>query len=304
MTELAENTISVAIPTYNAGDTFNALLKRLRSQTIPCELIIMDSSSSDNTRQIAQLYGAKVVTISRQEFNHGRTRNLAMTHSSGDTVIFLTQDAMPYDACCVENLVKFLGEGGVAAAYGRQVPREDAKPTEKFARLFNYPVTPAVKGIDSIPTLGIKTFFFSNVCSAIKRKEFEEVGGFPEELLMFEDMIFAAKLLERGFKIAYVPEAMVIHSHNYSPIEQFWRHLAAAVSLMRYPWFLAYAKAEKEGAKLLKKEIDYFMHNRMYYWVVYALIESIFKYSGYVIGLNQEKLPHTVRKSILSYINV
>ncbi len=78
--------------------------------------------------------------------------------------------------------------------------------------------------------MGIKTFFFSNVFSAIRRKEFEEIGGFPENVIMFEDMLFAAKLIERGYKIAYVPEAKVIHSHDYSLVQQFRRYYQAGVS--------------------------------------------------------------------------
>ena len=96
------------------------------------------------------------------------------------------------------------------ASFGRQIPRPDASPTENFTRLFNYPETPMIKGIEDLPRLGIKTFFFSNVCSAIKTKEFKELGGFPENIIMFEDLIFAAKAILKGYKIAYVPEAKVM----------------------------------------------------------------------------------------------
>jgi len=66
------------------------------------------------------------------------------------------------------------------------------------------------------PEIGIKTFFFSHACSTIKVKEFKELGGFYENIIMFGDLIFAAKAILKGYKIAYVPETKVIHSHNFS----------------------------------------------------------------------------------------
>ena len=69
---------------------------------------------------------------------------------------------------------------------------------------------PMLKNKKVQPEIGIKTFFFSNVCSAIKTKEFKELGGFPENIIMFEDLIFAAKAILKGYKIAYVPEAKVM----------------------------------------------------------------------------------------------
>ena len=62
-------------------------------------------------------------------------------------------------------------------------------------------ITPTIKGIDDLPRLGIKTFFFSNVCSAIKVKEFKELGGFPENIIMFEDLIFAAKAILKDIRL-------------------------------------------------------------------------------------------------------
>ncbi len=122
----------------------------------------------------------------------------------------MTQDSLPADEYSLENLLKPLVSNEAIASYGRQIFNQDAAPTEQFARIFNYPDTPTVKGIDDLPKLGIKTFFFSNVCSAIKTKEFKELGGFPENIIMFEDLIFAAKAILKGYKIAYVPEAKVI----------------------------------------------------------------------------------------------
>ena len=145
--------------------------------------------------QIARAFGAKVIVIPKKEFNHGGTRNRASREAKGNILVFLTQDAIPVDGRCIENLVNPLNDSTVAASYGRQIPKYDAIPVEKFARLFNYPDRKFVKSSSDIERLGIKTFFFPNVCSAVKRNIFKEVNEFPDNIIMNEDVVLAARLL-------------------------------------------------------------------------------------------------------------
>jgi rhamnosyltransferase len=288
--------VSVVIPTYNAGRAFDRLLTSLKGQTVPVEIVVIDSSSTDDTLQIVLSHGLQPIRIDRSSFNHGATRNLAIRRSRGDIIVLMTQDALLQGDRAIEYLVEPLSDPHIVAAYGRQVPREDAQLREKFARIFNYPDDAQVKDASQIPVLGIKTFFFSNVFSAIRRREFEEAGGFPEGLIMFEDILFAARLILKGYRIAYVPEAKVLHSHNYNWREIFCRYLDAGISFKRNPWFIQYASGEKEGLKFLKEEIAYLVRRRAYGEVMYALAEAMGKYSGYKVGLNFDRIPFSFWK--------
>jgi rhamnosyltransferase len=278
--------ISVIIPTLDAGSILGRLLLSLSKQTTPMEVIVVDSSSTDHTVKVAQNYGVKVLTVNKNDFNHGQTRNIAARTSKSDVLVFMTQDSLPTDEYCLENLLKPLVNTQAIASFGRQIFNQDAAPTEQFARIFNYPGTPTIKWIDDLPKLGIKTFFFSNVCSAIKTKEFKELGCFPENVIMFEDLIFAAKAILNGYKIAYVPEAKVIHSHNFSLKQQFQRYLDAGISLRNNTWIFEHAKTNREGAKFLKQEIAYLSKNRQYQWIPYAIAESVFKFAGFWLGIH------------------
>jgi rhamnosyltransferase len=278
--------VSVIIPTLNAESTVERLLSALNEQTVRHETIVIDSSSSDKTGEIAEAHGVHLIRIRREDFNHGRTRNLAATWARGEILVFLTQDAIPLDMLCIENLIKPLSEDSVAASYGRQLPKNDATPTEKFARYYNYPERASMRTWEDVPNLGIKAFFFSNVCSAIRTKQFTGLGRFPEELIMFEDMLFAAQLVKSGYKIAYVPDAKVIHSHDYTWREQFIRYRHAGMSFRDNPWFLRFGKADGEGLKFLTKEIVFLAQNRMHRWIPCALVESVYKYAGYKAGLH------------------
>jgi len=278
--------ISIIIPTLNAGVYIEKLLSLLRAQdTKPLEIIIIDSSSRDNTIDITKRFGAKTIIIPGHTFNHGKTRNLAALEARGDILVFMTQDALPQDNTLLSKLTAPLQVSEIAATFGRHIPRYDAPPSEVFARQFSYPDTASIKGTDDIKQYGIKTFRFSNVCSAIKKELFIKAGMFPEGIRANEDMLIAAKLILNGYKVAYVPQATVIHSHNYSLFQQFRRYYNIGSSLKDNSWILKYVRAEGEGMRFIKGQVSFILKCRKYLWIPYVLLESTTKYAGYRIGL-------------------
>ena len=71
-----------------------------------------------------------------------------------------------------------------------------------------------IKSFNERQTLGIKTYFASNVCAAYERETFDALGRFDTGQILNEDMLFAYKLIENGYFIKYEAWAKVIHSHN------------------------------------------------------------------------------------------
>lgn len=277
--------LSVIIPTLNAGDRLEDLLSGLLAQDVaPLEVIIIDSSSEDNTAVIAQRYGARIILVPREAFDHGGTRNMAAADARGDVLVFMTQDALPSDNSLLRNLISPLEKSDVAATYGRHIPGPDASPLETFARQFNYPDSSFTKGKEDIPKLGIKTFFFSNVCSAIKKDRFLEVGTFPEGIITNEDMAVAAKLILAGYRISYVSEAAVIHSHAHSLLKQFSRYYNIASALRSNSRILELARPEGEGLRFLREQMRFVLDHRKYAWIPYMFLESLMKYAGYKMG--------------------
>ncbi len=291
--------VSIIIPTLNAAHYLPELLTRLNEQTVKDnEIIIIDSSSSDNTVEIAESFSANVIIIPQKEFNHGTTRNLGAGQARGDILAFMTQDVLPVDECYLENLIKPLNEDRVAACFARQLPREDAIPPERFARAYNYPDMPIIKGREDISSMGIKTFFLTNVCSAIKKDAYVEAGRFPNDIIMDEDLVLAAKLVLKDYKIAYVPEARVYHSHNYSPVDQFKRYFDIGVALSRERWILELASAEGAGVKYLKDQIRFLWRSGYKQWLPYVVAETAAKFAGYRLGLIEGKLPAAFKRRL------
>ena len=135
--------VSIIIPTYNAGKKFEKLALMIKKQTANIrQVLVIDSSSTDETVSIADKYGFTVEIIKKSEFGHGKTRQYAIKKTNTEIVVFLTQDALLYDEFSIENIVRCLiSEEKIAAVYGRQIPYADTGILGKFARLFNYPET-------------------------------------------------------------------------------------------------------------------------------------------------------------------
>lgn len=248
------NKISVIIPTFNAGGDLAFLLQSIFTQTmLPEEVIVVDSSSTDNTLDIAQSFaGTRIVKIDKSEFDHGRTRDTVLRQSAGDIVIFITQDALPVNNELILRLVAPLSDKSIAVVYARQIPKASAIRMEKLVRAFNYPEQSILKSKADIPKMGIKTFFSSNVCAAYNREIYLTLGGFDYPLTTNEDMFYAAKAIQNGYKIAYTADAQIFHSHNLTLIEQYRRNYLIGYEIEKHIKLLGGVKKEKEGIKLVK----------------------------------------------------
>ncbi|MDD5457831.1 MAG: glycosyltransferase family 2 protein [Phycisphaerae bacterium] len=289
------NTIAVLIPTLNAGESFQHLLCCLQQQTLkPAQVIIIDSVSTDKTTEIAEKQNCKVIKINRSDFDHGTTRNLAAAKATGEFIIFLTQDAIPADENMIEELIRPMqADPNIAVCYGRQLHRPDAKPLEHFAREFNYPEKSLLKTKNDTETLGIKTFFCSNSCAAYRRSIFEKLGGFKNNVITNEDMLFAAKAILNGYSVYYSAAAKVYHSHPHSLPQTFKRYFNIGRFFADNRWLIKYARLGNYGGEMLKTGIKTFWKERKPQYIVMLLIEFVIKAVAYKTGWYYQLLSST-----------
>lgn len=307
--------VDIIIPTYRPDDQFYKLLERLLKQTVKTidkvdetaeeylnKIYIMNTEEKyfdkDKFQKVCK--GSKQIEvrhITRQEFDHGGTRNFAASLSTSDVIMFMTQDAMPEDYRLVENLIKPLRKENVAVAYARQLPNEQAGEIERYTREFNYPATSIYKSKKDIETLGIKTYFCSNVCSAYIREIYMSLGGFVTQTIFNEDMIFASKVIQSGYQIAYAADARVIHSHKYTYRQQFTRNFDLGVSQRQYREIFENIKSESEGIALVKKTAKHLIQKGKFYLIPDLVLQSGFKFLGYKAGLRYEKLSKKTRRN-------
>jgi Glycosyltransferases, probably involved in cell wall biogenesis len=285
--------VDVIIPTYRPDQKFHHLLEMLQKQTYPIhEIIIVNTGESYFPKEeYEKNSNMKVFHISKKEFDHGRTRAFAAKKASGDFLLYMTQDAVPEDIFLIENLLRAFEDETVGASYARQLPTEDCKFIERYTRMFNYGEESMVKSLEDLETLGIKTYFCSNVCAMYRKKYYRELGGFVKKTIFNEDMLFAGKLINAGYKVAYVATAKVLHSHNYSGIQQLKRNFDLGVSQARYPDLFESVPSESEGKKLVKATAVYLLKQHKPWLLLDLVIKSGFKLIGFKLGKSYKVLP-------------
>ncbi len=291
--------VDVIIPTFRPGNKLEELLRRLLEQSIPVNrVIIMNTEEkywdSDRFEGLFEGENTKISVyhIKQSEFDHGKTRHEGICKSDADICICMTHDCVPYDRNLIEELLKPLeGFERVAAAYARQLPAADCGVIERYTRNFNYPQKSRLKGKEDEDELGIKTYFCSNVCAAYKRDIYLKLGGFTKKTIFNEDMIYAGKAVEVGYQIAYAADAQVIHSHNYTAMQQLHRNFDLGVSQKDHPEVFGRLKSEGEGIRLVKKTAKWLIKNGYISLMPGLIISSGSKYVGYWLGKHYDKLP-------------
>lgn len=295
--------VSLCIPTLNPGNFSRFLVDALKQQTLkPDEILIIDSASDDGSIQIFEEINANIISINRADFDHGGTRNLAFQRSVADIYIFLTQDAIPADSFAIENLVCALSENpNCALVYGRQAPSSQANAFARHARLFNYPIGNEIllKNKEDVSKLGIKTAFCSNSFAAYRRLAIEDIGFFSDNTLFAEDSIAAAKLLQKGWSIAYVPQSVVIHSHDYTLIQDFRRYFDVGAFHSMNLWYMDFlGKAEGEGMRFVRSEYEYIKQAGITLPLFRLIIRNGARWLGYKIGRLQKYVPISICRYI------
>lgn len=286
--------ISVIIPTYNAGKYLENLLKKLRDQTVrPHEIIVIDSESADNTRKIAEKYRVKFFTVAKAGFDHGGTRTIAGKKAKGDVLVYMTQDALPYDHKTLEWITRpFRKDERIGAVYGRQVAYPGASPFAVHSRLFGYPEKSFVRVMDDKRLYKIKTAFLSNAFTAYKRTALAKTGWFKSNLISTEDTYAGAKMLLAGYRLAYSAEARVFHSHDYSVWQEFKRYFDIGSFHKNENWIIReFGKANDEGFRYVVSEWKYLVRHKKFLRIPEFFVRNMLKYIGYRMGYHHERFP-------------
>lgn len=294
--------INVIIPVFNPSAELQLILKELNSQTLKPKKIILlwtipSGKNPDIEKKKAETYrrdNVLIEYIEQKDFDHGATRRKGMELSDSEYVLCMTQDATPYDDMLIENMRKAFDDRKVAAVYARQLPSEDAGCIEVITREFNYPDTERTQNKDTLKKYGIKTYFCSDVCAMYKKIYYNEAGGFVKKTIFNEDMLMSAALIDLGYTVKYVPEALVVHSHNYSYVKQFKRNFDMAVSHREYSEVFERVSSESEGIKLVRKTASELIKMGKIYLIPDLFIQSAFKYMGYRFGKIYDKLPKSI----------
>ncbi|MDD7792745.1 glycosyltransferase [Clostridium sp. 'White wine YQ'] len=250
---MARYKIDLICPLYKAEKYIEDLHKSLLMQSGSFDLnikYVLTKVEKDNTENILKRINAHYKAIKPEEFSHSLTREKEAFESNGDVIVFITQDIIIRDSSWLEKLTSPIIRKECEASFSRQICEN--KSIERYTRINNYPEDSRIVSKDDIERLGIMTFFFSDAASAVDNKIFKELNGYDaKNLLTNEDMYFAHKLINSGYRIKYCADAQVIHSHDYKFSELFKRYFDQGVFLKQNSYLAKY-RANESAFKLLR----------------------------------------------------
>jgi rhamnosyltransferase len=258
--------VSIVMPTRNGIGTLPAVLDAIDRQRTnrPFEVIAVDSGSTDGTLRLLQQRAQQVLQIDPASFDHGLTRNLAIEHAAGDLIVLLVQDAVPAADDWLDALTRaFDRDDRLAGVFARQIARPDASSLTRLylSRWIGASDTPRVmeptteSALAALPPHArLERCTFDNVCSCIRRCVWTRHRF--RSTRFAEDLAWARDVLLAGYRLAYVPGAAVIHSHDRSPWYEFLRTYEAhramyeLFELRTIPTLSALARAVVSSARL------------------------------------------------------
>lgn len=220
-------TLSIIIRAYNEARHIGKLLSGIHQQKLAgidgIEIILVDSGSTDRTREIAISKGAKIVRIKKKDFSFGRALNYGCEVASGRILLFASAHVYPVYNDWLEKIVAPFKNIEVALVYGQQVGNEKTKFSEHqvFKKWF-----PAESNYNQ------QTPFCNNANCAIRKSLWDELP-YDEQITGLEDMDWANKILDKGYKIVYESEATVVHVHEETPSSIRNRYQREAIAMKK-----------------------------------------------------------------------
>ena len=222
VSEVLDASISIVIPTFNAGLEFKWLLRKLNAQKglKNLEIVVVDSGSTDQTVAWAHEAGCTVVEITQAEFTHSHSRNLGAASAASDYVLFMVQDAYPIGVYWAYGMLRFLmdhADEGLVAASCSEYPRSDSDimydsmidTHYRFLGCHERDRIGDFKGDDHMALRSRGQL--SDVACLISRKMFGEYGYQGDYA---EDLDLGIRLIKDGHKVAMLASVKVVHSHN------------------------------------------------------------------------------------------
>lgn len=275
---------SIILVTLNAGVGFKEILRAIFKQTYKnFEVILIDSSSTDKTLIYAKEYPIKIHKIKRSEFGHGKTRNLGARLAKGQLIVYLTQDAIPYNKYWLERLIANFKDKQVAAVFGKQIPLKSSPPPDKYSYSRDYP--------DRKFTITIKNYLnlnviFSNVSSAI-RKELLISHPFKKNIIVSEDIYWANKIIRLGYKVNYEPKSQVIHSHKYT-----LKKIFEVNYLQGRGYELIYRSNNfvlKNSSTRFIDKMKFLFISKDFVWILYSFVVDGVRFIAFTLGRRRER---------------
>ncbi|WP_244265897.1 glycosyltransferase family 2 protein [Acidovorax radicis] len=304
------------IPVKNGGPLLGEVLDAVLAQQTPWpfEVIVVDSGSSDGSVECARGRGIHVESIPASEFGHGRTRNLMASMAKGQFLVFITQDARPASPQWLANMVQGCDiDPSVAGAFGPHRAHPQARHVthcELSQHFAGFGDKLSVVRLEdrtrfaNDPGYRQWLHFFSSNNSCIRRSVWEQLP--LPEVAFAEDQTWALRAIEAGHAKAFVPDAVVYHSHDFGVWETLQRNFDEARSFNLYFGYRiqdSLLQALRSGMYLAKRDLGWLRNGGLHGWclfknAVYMGFIEMARVAGQYLGTRHDRLPTWLLRSV------
>jgi len=232
--------ISVVIPTNSSAEAIKPLIYNILSQVGLKNIeIILVNSGTFNLDTLASPK-IKIISVNPKEFNHGLSRNLGAQSSTGEYIVFITDDAIPVSNHLFYELCESIQQDPkIVVSTGRQIPKSDSDLIYQFLLANHYKFLQLTKNqitftdnFESLsPTGKRKISQIDDVCSCYKADVFLKYQY--KKIQYAEDLDLGLRLVKDGFKIVQLSSTGVIHSHNRPAIYYVKRGVIDTIMISR-----------------------------------------------------------------------
>ncbi|WP_183702683.1 glycosyltransferase family 2 protein [Pseudomonas simiae] len=306
---------SVIIPTKNPGVIFKEVLHAVLAQKTnwPFEIVVIDSGSKDGTVDfIKQHPEVTLLEIPAHEFGHGRSRNFAISQSSGEYIAVITHDAKPATSQWLQHLVDIAESNEkIAGVFGRHIAYPHASlftSRELELHFSGFKAAPIVFMDDPARyscDVGYRQFlhFFSDNNALIRRSVWTLIP-YPD-VDFAEDQSWAKQIIEAGYYKAYSEEGVVYHSHDYTLYERLQRSFDESYAFKRFFGYIlcpSLSSMCKSIAALSQRDIAYGrslgLLRKSPGVIIFAVLDNFMRVAGHYLGARGERIPVFIRNRI------
>ncbi len=261
--------VDLIIYSYKPGDTFLKLLDSISEQSISVDKIIIMNVEQKFFDRLMYSYkisdkhkNLEIHHIARREADIGKWRNTGVRYSTADYFLMMDSDTFIETPDAIEKLLKpFSRDEKVAVSYARKTAPENAPEYVKYALKYRFPLDSSTRSEKDLSTLKSDTYQSSNSCALYKRSTFDELGGFLNHVIANEDVIYASKAINAGYKVAYVSEAVACTNRTFTVDEEKERYFDIAVSFSKHPEVFDMDDVKERLKKTDKLTLDHLKRN-------------------------------------------
>jgi glycosyltransferase involved in cell wall biosynthesis len=192
------------MPVYNSRDYLQTSLPAIKRSNYPCfELIVVDDHSSDGSAEFARQYADQLIENSSQ-LGPAAARNRGAQTAKGNIIFFADADVRLFPDT-ISKAVEVMQDDAICAVFGSYDDRPEAVDfISQYKNLMHHFIHQSAKR-------QAQTFWAG--CGAVRKKDFQEAGGFPEVYRQpsIEDVDLGYRLAQVNKKIILIKEMQVTH---------------------------------------------------------------------------------------------